>query len=317
MLVYNEENPKTVGGEILAHPHIPQAGQPCFGNYTDIFFRFETCSFYIGMELLYKFLSTYNPNDAWGRRLKYWDASYFYTDMKERGLQALLGESHDVGYFVATGEHLPCVRMCPYCNNPQRQCTCIICPYCGRRASQCSCNICQVCGGNVYAGECHCARCPRCVQLTDACTCDKCRVCGKIVDPYGDYPEVGCTCERCPKCEEITCECDRCEVCNGILDPFDEWGDEVQTCTCNRCPEEYDALVDTGPDGVCRTDCECFDCQWNCSPNNENPYAPFATQEEVIPGLENLDDLLTVAGINGQPEFRIVESYEPQVEITL
>jgi hypothetical protein len=316
-LIYNEENPQTVGGKILAHPHIPQGDQPCFGNYTDIFFRFETLSFYIGMELLYKFLSTYNPNDAWGRRLQYWDSPYFYRDMKERGLQNLLGESHDIEYFAATGEHLPCVKMCPYCGSTQRQCTCIICPYCGRRASQCSCHICQTCGGNVYAGECHCERCPRCLQLIESCTCERCEVCGKIMDPYGDYSDLGCDCERCPKCEEIVCICDRCEICGGVLDPYNEWGDEIQTCTCNRCPEEYYDLVDTGPEGICRTDCEDFDCQWNCHPDNEDPYRPLTIQEEVIPGLENLDELLTITGLNDGPPFRIVEAYEPQAEITL
>jgi hypothetical protein len=244
--IFNEVNPARADG-LLAHPHIPQGGQPCFGNYTDIFFRFEKGEFYVGMELLHKFLSTYNPEDLWGRRLVYWDAPFFFRDMKERGLTRHIPERYDGQYYEETGEHLPHVRICAECGRPTRECECERCEICHNHPDECTCWICPECGENVDAGN---------------CTCDRCESCHELI---GD------------------CECNRCEICDGLLDRYNEYENH---CTCARCPEDYDYVVNEEEDDECMA-CENFDCQYNQNrthPDHPDYVEPieYPTQEETL-----------------------------------
>jgi protocadherin alpha len=242
--IFNEVNPMMADG-VIAHPHIPQGGQPCFGNYTDIFFRFEKGEFYIGMELLHKFLATYNPEDLWGRRLVYWDAPFFFRDMKERELARLIPERYDSQYFEEIGEHLPHVRICSGCGRPSSLCECNTCRTCGNHMDDCTCWICPNCGENIENGDCECDRCEQCNEL------------------IGD------------------CECARCDICDGLLDPN---GYYVNHCTCLRCPEDYDYVVDPEDDSECR-ECENFDCEYNQNrthPDHPDYVPEYPTQEETL-----------------------------------
>lgn len=169
----------------LAHPHIPQDGNPCFGNYTDIFFRFEVGEFYIGIELLHAFLSTYNPEDEWGRRLIYWDAQYTFEDLIERDMLSFVEDFYDSVYYEIYQEHLPYI---------------IVCPICGE-----------------IGDDCECARCPQCGELLEDCWCDRCDVCDMLLDPNGIYVGDDCTCDRCPDNYDILVDnslegvCSMCE----------------------------------------------------------------------------------------------------------
>jgi hypothetical protein len=250
LVIFNEKNPYT-GGEILAHPHIPQGGQPCFGNYSDIFYRFETGEYYIGMEILYKFLSTYNPEDVWGRRLYLWDKEYYFKDMKERGLLRYIDEYYYKEYFEIMGEHLPHVRFCEECGLPRRECACSVCRVCHNHVDECTCWICPECGENVDEGNCYCDRCESCGELIEDCECERCSQCGRLIDEYNDY--------------------------DG-------------SCDCPRCPEDYSYLVDIDDDAECR-ECENFDCEYNQNRTHpDHPdyvyIEPFPTQEEQLPGIE-------------------------------
>jgi hypothetical protein len=214
--IHNNVNP-TDG---LAHPHIYQDGEICFGNYSDIFFRFQTGEYLVGLELLHEFLSTYNPEDEWGRRLLYWDANFVFEDMRERGLEDCIEPEWDEAYYDRYGEHLPSANVCPDCGEHADDCTCHRCQYCGRHEDDCECWICPECGR----------------EVGNDCRCDRCESCNELI---GD------------------CECDRCDECGELLDPYDQY---THHCTCERCPDDYDIYVDTDEGGCCTEcetwDCE-------------------------------------------------------------
>jgi len=223
LAIFNEVNPVTKDG-LLAHPHVPQGGLPCFGNYSDIFFRFGTGEFYVAIEELYRFLGAYNPEDTWGRRMLYWDDEFYYKDMKERELLHLLGDAHDRRYHEITGEHLPCITICSECGEPARTCACNICEVCQRPEDECECWICTRCGGNIDNGDCYCDRCDQCHELDE------------------------------------NCECDRCEDCEGLLD-YNHYGLNG-ACECPRCPDNYDHRIDEDEDETCM-ECREWECQYN------------------------------------------------------
>lgn len=216
--IQNNVNPSRYGD--LAHPHIYQNGEICFGNYSDVFFRFETGEYYVGMELLHEFLSTYNPEDEWGRRLIWWDAEYVFEDMKTRGILNEVESDYDDHYYQIYGEHLPSMNLCPDCGEPEEECTCHRCEYCGRHEDDCECWICPECGR----------------EVGNDCRCDRCESCNELI---GD------------------CECERCDECGELLDPYDQYSNH---CTCERCPDDYDIFVDTDEGGCCTEcetwDCE-------------------------------------------------------------
>jgi hypothetical protein len=207
--IENTENPKSYGE--LAHPHIPQNGHPCFGNYTDIFYLFETNQFYFGMELLHTFLATYNPEDEWGRRLIFWDAEYAFEDIKERGLLSYVERSYNDYYYDIYNEYLPSMDICSECGLPMDECECDICQYCGRNTDVCTCWICPECGCEV-GNDCMCERCEVCGELLDDCGCDRCDICDGLIDPRNMYSN-GCTCERCPKDYDLFID-EECEECD-------------------------------------------------------------------------------------------------------
>lgn len=215
--IHNNVNPSHMG---LAHPHIYQDGDICFGNYSDVYFRFETGEFYVGLELLHEFLSTYNPEDEWGRRLIQWDARFVFEDMAERGLLELIESDYDNEYYALYDEHLPNAERCPECGELVEDCICNRCQYCGHDRDDCECWICPECGG----------------EVGNDCYCDRCESCNELV---GD------------------CECERCDICEGLLDPYDQY---THHCECERCPYNYDIYVDTDDEGCCTEcenwDCE-------------------------------------------------------------
>lgn len=215
--IHNNVNPSNMG---LAHPHIYQDGDICFGNYSDVYFRFETGEFYVGLEILHEFLSTYNPEDEWGRRLIQWDARFVFEDMAERGLLELIESDYDNEYYALYDEHLPNAERCPECGELVEDCICNRCQYCGRDRDDCECWICPECGGEV-GNDCYCDRCENCQELIGDCECERCDECGELLDPHNRY---------------------------------------YHHCECERCPEDYDILVDTDEEGVCAEcevfDCE-------------------------------------------------------------
>lgn len=228
--IHNNVNPK--GDYGLAHPHIYQDGDICFGNYSDIFFRFEIGEYYVGLELLHEFLSTYNPEDEWGHRLIRWDAKYVFEDMRERGILNELEAEWDDIYYNLYYEHLPCVNVCEDCGEPLEDCECNRCQYCERPMDDCECWLCPECG----------------CEVGNDCRCDRCESCNELV---GD------------------CECERCDYCEELLDPHNRYSNH---CECERCPDDYDIFVDTDELGCCTEcetwDCE-HNCNENHSMHQE------------------------------------------------
>jgi hypothetical protein len=233
--VHNNVNPSRYGD--LAHPHIYQDGDICFGNYSDVFFRFETGEYYVGIELLHEFLSTYNPDDEWGRRLIWWDAEYVFEDMKARGILDYVEPDYDDHYYQIYGEHLPSMNLCPECGETEENCTCHRCQYCGRHEDDCECWICPECGGEV-GNDCHCDRCESCNELVGDCECERCDECGELLDPYDQYSN-HCTCERCPDDYEIFVDTDELGCCTEC----ENWDCEYN-CNENHAMTQEETLFD-------------------------------------------------------------------------
>ena len=231
--IWNEGNPADDRGRLLSHPHCDQGGYPCFGNYTDIVYSFETGDFYSAMEFMHEFLGTYNPEDCWGRRLFYFDAKWTAEDMKQRGLSDYIEAEFARLYRDATGETL---------RNADDYC-----PDCDR-----------------YRDECECERCENCGHRVADCDCTRCRDCNELVLTRSEIQDVAdgrldihtyCTCDRCPECNSLLrdCNCERCSVCNMLLEG--EW--EHDHCDCPRC-------VDSGELMATVTQEMCENCDTQC-----------------------------------------------------
>lgn len=213
-VINNIGNPALDGK--IAHPHCPQGGSPCLGNYADIFLFFETGEYLAGIELLHDYLSSYNPDDEWGRRLIYWDAEYCLKDMQERGILHKLESRYHEQYNQVFGRNFiqDIEPMCPECQRIMSECECARCRYCNELEEDCQCWICPRCGELVEDG-CNCERCPACWDLIENCYCD-----------------------RCPECNELTntnyephCECERCPLDDSVLEADDE--------RCTECENRY------------------------------------------------------------------------------
>jgi hypothetical protein len=193
----------------LAHPHIYQGGDACLGNYSDIYFRFESGEYYVGMELVHEFLSTYNPDDEWGRRLIYFDPEWTFEDMDRRGILRLVEDDYEDIYFEVYGHYLR-REVCDECGMTRDDCTCDRCHFCGAYSEDCECWICYDCGELVEDG-CTCDRCDHCQELIRDCDCERCENCGELVDSnYSPH----CECERCPEDDSLLDEDDeRCTEC--------------------------------------------------------------------------------------------------------
>jgi hypothetical protein len=209
--IYNEGNPINEDGRLLAHPHIPQGEQPCFGNYTDIFLRFETMDYYVGLELLHEFLSSYNPEDIWGRRLIYWDAEYTLNDLKTRDLLHKVESCYDEQYSQIFGEHLRQGDTCSRCGEYIEDCECDRCSFCNRLTDDCECCFCEHCGE--HEDDCTCERCSRCGEIIENCLCDRCSQCHEL-ENFSYSPH--CECDRCPDNEDMLVSEDNCDGCDNI-----------------------------------------------------------------------------------------------------
>ena len=214
--VNNDVNPITHGRSVLSHPHIAQNGDVCLGNYSDIFLMFEVGEYCVGMELLHKFLSTYNPDDEWGRRLIWWDAEYVFEDMRTRGMLDCIEPEYNDYYYDIYGKHLPSTNICPECQESNNNCMCYRCEYCRNHIDDCVCWICPDCNCRI-GFDCECERCESCSDLLDDCECARCDVCEKLLDPQDEF-HIHCTCERCPAdynvfidTDEFGC-CTECEI---------------------------------------------------------------------------------------------------------
>lgn len=200
------------------HPHI-QHGTICYGNYSDVESYFATGNFYVGIEMLHEFLSTYNAEDEWGDALIYWDAEYAFRNIEDLGTLSNISYTYDSYYFDIYGEHLPQASICEICGCVESECECHICPYCGEREEYCTCWICSECGCKV-GYDCNCYRCVRCEELLEDCVCERCEICGGLIDLDDYFNGDNCTCVRCPldydtlvdeesvcsECEEFDCE---------------------------------------------------------------------------------------------------------------
>lgn len=170
--VTNVVNPK----EGLAHPHCSQGDMPCFGNYSDVAFRFESGDFLVGIELMYIFLSAYNPEDEWGQRMIFWDAKYMFEDCKERGIHPRWESYASKAYYSLYGS---------YPENGDYYCPC-----CEQEANYCDCDRCSYCNGLITQD-----------YGDDSCNCDRCEECNELIDD---------NCE--PHCMHFPCELESSEI---------------------------------------------------------------------------------------------------------
>lgn len=207
MKIVNQVNPMH-GCE---HPHI-QRGVICYGNYSDIEMYFATGDFYVGIELMREFLSTYNAEDEWGDALIFWDAKYAFENIINLGSLNEVSEEYDEYYYDLFGKHLPSASICSACG--MIECECSTCDYCGNHADDCECWICPECLRKV-GYDCNCTRCPKCEELLTDCDCERCNECDKLIDPYDEYPSDACTCERCIEDYFIYLDEDTCSECEN------------------------------------------------------------------------------------------------------
>jgi hypothetical protein len=219
--IRNLVNPNVDYG--LAHPHIYQDGDICFGNYTDVFYRFETGEYYIALELLHEFLSSYNPEDEWGRRLIYWDAKWTFEDMKARGLMHKIDNRFEDHYYDVYNEYLH-REVCDDCGEPMEDCECDRCQYCHELFDNCECWICPRCGDLVET-DCRCDRCDCCRELVGDCECERCDYCEELLDS-AYYPH---------------CECERCPEYDFVIDP-DDLPEDCENCTNTDCVYNEDPI---------------------------------------------------------------------------
>jgi hypothetical protein len=120
--ITNTVNPKNG----FDHPHV-SGHNPCWGNYTDIYYHLSKFEFTVVMELLHNYLSSWNYEDLWGRNLVWWDAKYFFEFMTEMDYMDNLSYELDTYYTeVHSGEHMPqwLAVYCPDCGQYIPECTC-------------------------------------------------------------------------------------------------------------------------------------------------------------------------------------------------
>jgi hypothetical protein len=200
--IRNDVNPMSNhSGSTLAHPHVYQDDYICLGNYSDIFFRFQIGEYCVALEMLHEFLSTYNPDDEYGRRLILWDAKYTFEDLEVRGYIPYVESEYNEYYQEIYGRDLPQCNICPCCEQPMDYCECNRCYYCD----------------SIIGYDCECERCELCNERVSDCGCERCYECNELIT--GDYIQNACECDRCPNefselvkdidctdCDEIDCE---------------------------------------------------------------------------------------------------------------
>jgi hypothetical protein len=157
MKVENTGNPK----EGHAHPHCPQGGKPCIGNYTDVYYhisKFELCN---AVELIKIFLSSVNLEDSWGQRLGNWDKDFMFQLFVDQGLERKIESRWNEDFKKwSKGRSLPGMEVapnCTHCGFPQASCACEFCSVCGSRVAECTCERCDDCGERVVDCICEAA----------------------------------------------------------------------------------------------------------------------------------------------------------------
>lgn len=217
--IVNDENPK----EGFDHPHVPR-GRPCWGNYTDIFVHLANTDLISTMEIMFRFLESWNPSDCYGKNLIWWDAKYAFDTLKEMNLMHTLERVWRDIYRSEFGEDIE-GSTCPSCGEEPDYCDCY-CPRCGaHRDNECECERCGYCGSLWEEGyrDCGCERCEHCEQHLEDCECSFCSFCDENED--AGY----CDCDHCPACGENInagdCGCERCEECAEL----------IEDCGCDRC----------------------------------------------------------------------------------
>ena len=72
----NKLNLKKWGhNDLIPHPHCNPQGKPCMGNMATALPDLVAAHDILGIwQIVLSFLTSYNPNDSWGKRARYWDA---------------------------------------------------------------------------------------------------------------------------------------------------------------------------------------------------------------------------------------------------
>lgn len=72
----NKLNLKKWGhNDLIPHPHCNPQGKPCMGNMGTALPDLVAAHDILGIwQIVLSFLTSYNPNDSWGKRARYWDA---------------------------------------------------------------------------------------------------------------------------------------------------------------------------------------------------------------------------------------------------
>lgn len=72
----NKLNLKKWGhSDLIPHPHCNPQGKPCMGNMGTALPDLVAAHDILGIwQIVLSFLTSYNPNDSWGKRARYWDA---------------------------------------------------------------------------------------------------------------------------------------------------------------------------------------------------------------------------------------------------
>lgn len=125
VVIKNMDN-KIAGGENIPHPHCGPEGIPCLGNIGSVIPGLTATYDILGLwQIVLSFLTSYNHNDSWGARLKYWPAI-------DRNGKPVDGSNLEA---PLTGEEAP-VRKQVYCDacgedHYEDEYTMHKCPICG------------------------------------------------------------------------------------------------------------------------------------------------------------------------------------------
>lgn len=167
--ITNDENP--ING--YAHPHVQQGDEACFGNWSDIYEHLATGEYYVVIEMLHEFLSSYNMEDDWGRHIFWWNAEAAIKAFVDADVKWNIPREYDNIYYDLYEEHLVDVETCSYCGEVYDECTCTFCERCDERIEDCNCERCPDCNELIepHYMNCECNRCDECGELVEDCTC--------------------------------------------------------------------------------------------------------------------------------------------------
>lgn len=159
----------------FAHPHAQQGDEACFGNWSDIYDHLAKGEYYVVMEMLHEFLSSFNMDDEWGRHIFWWNAEAAVKAFKEAGMEYNIPSDYEDIYYRIYGEELRPVETCSYCGERYDECTCTFCERCDERIEDCGCERCPDCNELIerpHYMNCECDRCDACGELIEDCVCE-------------------------------------------------------------------------------------------------------------------------------------------------